>query len=152
MPESDAGSARPPSERDRRDRSRARGWALQILYRWEAGGGVGTLDDALSETEGTRLISPRRRPLVERLLSTLDEHLPQVDEALQAELENWRLERLSSIDRGVLRLAAAEILYLSDIPPKASIQEAIRLAETYGGPESPRFVNGVLDAVFKRDR
>ena len=54
------------------------------------------------------------------------------------------------IDRGVLRLAAAELLYAPDVPPKVAIQEGIRLAEQYGGPESPRFVNGVLDALYKR--
>ena len=65
-------------------------------------------------------------------------------------MDNWRLERLSAIDRGILRLGATEILHLPDIPPKASILEAVRLAESYGGNESPRFVNGVLDAIYKR--
>ena len=73
-----------------------------------------------------------------------------MDRWLQDALENWRLERVSSLDRGVLRIAAAEMLHMEDIPPKASIQEAVRLAEAYGGNESPRFVNGVLDALYKR--
>tara|TARA_B100000405_G_scaffold37931_1_gene25569 strand:- start:2145 stop:2312 length:168 start_codon:yes stop_codon:yes gene_type:complete len=49
----------------------------------------------------------------------------------------------------VLRLGAVELLYSEEIPPKVAIQEAILLAEAYGGDESPRFVNGVLDALYK---
>jgi N utilization substance protein B len=64
-------------------------------------------------------------------------------------VDNWRLERLSTLDRAVLRLAGTEMLFLDGVPPKVSIQEAIRLAEQYGGPDSPRFVNGVLDALYK---
>ena len=102
-----------------------------------------------SETLAMRRVSPRRLPYLRRILSALDEHLPQIDQALQGALENWHLSRLSSIDRGILRLAAAELLYLGDIPPKVSIQEGIRLAELYGGKDSPRFVNGVLDSLYK---
>jgi N utilization substance protein B len=125
--------------RDRIDRSRARAWALQIHYRWEAGGAEGTLRDALVETMGMR-----------RLLGVLDEHLVGIDDALRSALDNWRLERLSTLDRAVLRIGTAELLWIDEVPPKVAIQEAIRLAEAYGGPESPRFVNGVLDALYKR--
>lgn len=138
--------------RVRIDRSRARAWALQIHYRWESGGREGTLRDALVETAATRRISPRRLPYIRTLLSLLDQHLDEVDRELQAALENWRLERLSTIDRAVLRIAAAELLHVEDVPPKVSLQEAIRLAEQYGGPDSPRFVNGVLDALYRAVR
>jgi N utilization substance protein B len=135
---------------ERIDRSRARAWILQIHYRWESMGQGGSLRDALADTAATRRISPRRLPYVRTVLSLLEQHLPEVDRALQGALENWRLERLSTLDRAVLRLAAAEMLYLDEVPPKVSIQEAIRLSEQYGGSDSPRFVNGVLDALYKR--
>ena len=135
---------------ERIDRSRARAWAIQVHYRWESMGSGGSLRDALVDTAATRRISPRRLPYVRRVLSELDQHLAEVDRALEGALENWRLERLSTLDRAVLRVAAAEMLYLADVPPKVSIQEAIRLSEQYGGPDSPRFVNGVLDALYKR--
>ncbi|MEQ8331209.1 MAG: transcription antitermination factor NusB [Longimicrobiales bacterium] len=142
------------TRRERIDRTRARAWVLQVHYRWEAGGGGTTLRDALMETISTRRVSPRRLPYVRRILTLLDESLPDVDRALQRALENWRLDRLSTIDRALLRLAAVEILYMDedDVPPKVAIQEAIRLAEQYGGPDSPRFVNGVLDALYKSHR
>jgi len=137
-----------PSER--LDRSRARAWLLQIHYRWESQGCEGPLSQALSATMATRRISPRRVPYVRRVLALMDEHLPEIDQALRGALDNWRLDRLSKIDRAVLRIAATEMLHVEEIPPKVAIQEAIRLAEAYGGEDSPRFVNGVLDALYKR--
>ena len=136
--------------RERLDRSRARAWLLQIHYRWESEGGEGTLSEALSATLATRRISPRRMPYVRQVLARMDEHLQEIDTALRRALDNWRLDRLSKMDRAVLRIAATEMLYVDEIPPRVAIQEAIRLAEAYGGDESPRFVNGVLDALYKR--
>jgi transcription antitermination protein NusB len=95
-------------------------------------------------------VAPQRLRYLDLVLQTLQDHLPEIDRALQAALENWRLERLSVMDRSILRLSAAELLFLDEIPPKVSIQEGIRMAEAYGGKDSPRFVNGVLDALYKR--
>src|SRR5438094_1368148 len=114
--------------RERIDRSRARAWALQVHYGWESAGAEGTLRDALVAVLGNRRVSPRRLPYVRQLLTLLDEHLPEVDRALLDALENWRLERLSAIDRGVLRLAAVEMFHVDEVPPKVTLQEAIRLA------------------------
>jgi transcription antitermination protein NusB len=141
------GSRLPPAER--LDRSRARAWILQVHYRWESEGCPGTLLQALVATQATRRVSPRRLPYIRRVLGLLDERLAEVDKTLREALDNWRMDRLSTIDRGVLRLAAVEILYVDDVPPKVAIQEAIHLAEAYGGEDSPRFVNGVLDALYK---
>jgi N utilization substance protein B len=140
----------PLGSRERIDRTRARAWALQVHYGWESSGGADTLRDALVRVLGNRRVSPRRLPYVKQLLMLVDEHRPEIDRKLHDALENWRLERLSAIDRGILRIAAAELLYVDDVPPKVAIQEGIRLAEQYGGPDSPRFVNGVLDALYKR--
>ena len=128
---------------------RARAWILQIHYRWESAAFDGTLRDALVDTTATRLVAKRRLPYIREVLQLMDEHLSEIDAMLQNSLDNWRLERLSTIDRAVLRIGATEIVYMEDVPPKVSIQEGIRLAEAYGGSESPRFVNGVLDALYK---
>ena len=135
---------------ERIDRSRARAWLLQIHYRWESAAFGGSLRDALVDTTATRRISPRRLPYIRSVLCLLEEHIEEIDALVTRALDNWTLERVSKIDRAILRIGATEILYFDDVPPKVSIQEAIRLSETYGGPDSPRFVNGVLDALFKR--
>jgi N utilization substance protein B len=134
---------------ERLDRSRARAWILQIHYRWESEGAEGTMLDALERTLDTRRISRRRLPYIREVLTHLDEHRADIDAALRGSLDNWRLDRLSAMDRAVLRIGATEILHMDDVPPKVTIQEAIRLAEAYGGDESPGFVNGVLDALYK---
>ncbi len=134
--------------RARVDRARSRSWVLQILYRWETDPS-GSMQDALSATLQTRRVSERRTEAIERLLTSVDRNLVTTDRILARFLDNWTLDRLSRIDRSVLRIGATELLHSPDVPPKVAIQEAVRLAERYGGDESPRFVNGVLDAVFK---
>jgi N utilization substance protein B len=135
-----------------RDRSRARAWALQVLYRWESAGAGETILQALSKVLQSRTVAPRRVPYIELVLETLQDNLPEIDRTVQGNLDNWRLERLSVMDRSILRISATELLYLEEIPPKVSIQEGIHLAEAYGGKDSPRFVNGVLDALFKHSK
>ena len=138
------------SRRERIDRVRARAWALQILYRWEAGSDDISIRDALVETTGTRRIAPVRLPYVRGVLKVVEAHLDEIDRRIEDSLSNWTLDRVAAIDRALLRLATAELLWMEEIPPKVSIQEAVRLAEQYGGPDSPRFVNGVLDALYRR--
>lgn len=130
-------------------RSRARSWVLQILYAWELAG-EGELAEHARRTLARRRVSDRYRPYVDRLLEVLSERMGEIDEALRTSIPNWRLERLGAIDRAALRIGAAELLFVDDVPGKVAISEAIKLAEKYGGEESPRFVNGVLDAVFRR--
>jgi transcription antitermination protein NusB len=134
-----------------RERSRAREWALRVLYAWDARRDSGVkLEAVAEELLARRLIAPDRRPYLQRLLDAVATEGPRLDTELQGCLTNWRLERLSSIDRNILRIAAAEMLQFDDIPPRVSIQEAVRLAEKYGTDRSPAFVNGVLDALMRR--
>jgi N utilization substance protein B len=132
-----------------RDRSRARGWALQALYAWETRGMKETTLQTFRQLEQERHMSEQSTPYAQRLLEAVDANRERIERTLEDNLANWRLERLSVIDRNILRLAAAEMMFIEDVPPRVTIQEAIRLAEKYGTRESPRFVNGVLDALMK---
>jgi transcription antitermination protein NusB len=134
-----------------RKRSRARGWALQVLYAWESRAERDRLPDLLRDFMSTRRIGEDAREYLQTLISALDMYLERTDATISESLLNWRLERLSIIDRNILRLAATEMLHLA-IPPRVVIQEAVMLAEKYGSSESPRFVNGVLDALMRRAR
>jgi N utilization substance protein B len=134
-----------------RERSRARGWALQVLYAWDARQGAeASARDIMQQFLAERRIAEANRPYLRRLIAAVDANIDQIDDALDRALTNWRLERLSSIDRNILRLGAAEMLACDDVPARVTIQECITLAEKYGTTESPRFVNGVLDALMKR--
>lgn len=121
---------------------------MQVLYGWEVSGSELALTDYAEKALARRRVADRYRPHLDRLLAVLEGHLPEVDGVLRDIMPNWRLERLAVVDRNVLRIGAAELLYVEEIPPKVAISEGITLAEKYGGRESPRFVNGVLDAVY----
>ena len=130
-------------------RSRARSWALQVLYGWDMAGGGRDLNGYAAEALARRRVSRRYQPYLGRLLELVGSHASEIDATVQEHMPNWRLERLSAVDRAILRIATAELLYQEDVPGKVAIHEAIRLAERYGGKESHRFVNGVLDAVYQ---
>src|SRR5438552_16415351 len=76
-------------------------------------------------------------------------HMPEMDERIRRYCENYEFHRISAVDRNVLRLAIDEMLYRDDIPPVVSSNEAIELAKTFGGADSGRFVNGILDRIRK---
>lgn len=119
-----------------------------MLYAWESREAA-ALDEVLDEFMSRRRIAAARRPYVRRLVETIHRDRDGIDAAVGEALTNWRLERLSAVDRNVLRLAAAEMIHFDDVPPRVSIQEAVLLAEKYGTDQSPRFVNGVLDALMR---
>lgn len=133
-----------------RDRSKAREWALRALYAWEMRGGATRLEAILEDLTTRRHVATDRKPYLRRLVDAIAADTPGLDHEIQQCLTNWRLERLSAIDRNVLRIAAAEMIRFDDVPPRVSIQEALRLAEKYGTDRSPGFVNGVLDALMRR--
>jgi N utilization substance protein B len=90
---------------------------------------------------------PNVRAFAQPLIDGMIAHLPEVDAKIKQYTENYDIGRLSAVDRNVLRLAIYEMLFREDIPPVVSINEAIELAKLFGGSESGRFVNGILDRV-----
>ena len=119
--------------------------AIQFLYQRDLGGGAAVAD--LQEFYAFRGLSPSARRFCEGLVSGLLGHTEAIDAALREHTQNYELERLSAVDRNILRLAVHEMLHCDDIPPVVSINEAIDIAKKYGTEESGRFVNGVLDKI-----
>ena len=127
--------------------TRARAWAVRILYEWEAGDPALLPVQHLTETLASRIVAPDRIPHLRRIIETFQAERASVDSVLADALEHWTFDRLARIDRQILRIGAIELLYFSDVPRAVAIHEAVRLAERYGSHESPRFVNGILDAI-----
>lgn len=71
----------------------------------------------------------------------------QIDALINAASENWRISRMATVDRNILRFSVYEIVYLDDIPSSVTINEAVEIAKRYGSEESPSFVNGILDKI-----
>jgi len=136
-------SKKPPGRR-----RQARELALQILYAIEMTGY--DLDQTI---EGYLILDPPGKSLLHsyasRLLEITLENMEQLDRSLTEVITNWKLDRLSCIDRNLLRLAAAEIYFHEDIPPKVTINEYIEIAKEFGDNDSPSFVNGILDRLVR---
>jgi transcription antitermination protein NusB len=83
------------------------------------------------------------------LVDAASSNREKIDETLTGISRTWRLDRMARVDRNILRLAVAEMLYLPDIPARVTINEAIELGKRFGAAETPAFVNGLLDSVIK---
>ncbi|RAV18653.1 transcription antitermination factor NusB [Paenibacillus contaminans] len=95
---------------------------------------------------GDDKISPQ---YVQELVEGAEDNKETIDELLAEYLKGWKIDRLSKVDREVLRLAAYEMIYRNDVPPKVVVNEAIELAKHFGTEESGKFVNGVLGKMIK---
>ncbi|RKZ34689.1 transcription antitermination factor NusB [bacterium] len=89
---------------------------------------------------------------IEELLESAIDRGKIADSVIDKVTENWELERISMIDRSILRIGIAEFLDFPNISPKVTIDEAVELAKEFGSADSPKFVNGVLDAALKEIR
>lgn len=130
-----------------RAETRARARALQALYAWDVRGKV-SLERVASQVWDDLAVGADERRIAGPLIRDIARGSSEIDAELADVTTNWRLERLGVVERSVLRLAAAELR--RDTPPRVVIQEAVRLAERFGSPQSARFVNGVLDALARR--
>lgn len=81
------------------------------------------------------------------IIDGVKEHADHIDEVVTAAAENWSLDRMALVDRNLLRLAAYEICHRDDVPTPVCINEAVEIAKTFGGDESSRFINGILDRI-----
>ncbi len=120
--------------------------ALQALYAIA----VGRRDpaEAIDEIVGARAGSEQREFIRDLVLGTI-EHAPESDAVVGPLLEAWTIERLPSVDRCVLRMAAFELLRRPQTPPAVVINEAVTLAKKFSTEDSGRFVNGVLSALAR---
>ncbi|MDF2653560.1 MAG: nusB [Bacillota bacterium] len=76
-------------------------------------------------------------------------NLDMIDGKLEACSSNWKISRMAKVDLAILRLSAAEILYLDEVPDSASINEAVDMAKKFGGDDSGKFINGILGKVVR---
>ena len=83
------------------------------------------------------------------LLVGIHEKEKEIDQHISKHAENWRLERMSVVDRNILRLAVFELIYQKDIPASVAINEAVEIAKRYSTDDSGPFINGILDAMAK---
>ncbi|MBO7429770.1 MAG: transcription antitermination factor NusB [Spirochaetia bacterium] len=129
---------------------RARVLAFQIIYSWDF--------EKKSDPEllfaSAKSLSPddfddASEAYVKLTVCGTLENIQTVDNAIKKHTTNWKFDRISRIDLAILRLSVYGLLFQKDTDGKIIINEAVKLAQEFGGDESYRFVNGVLDAIYK---
>lgn len=131
----------------RRVETKGRARALQILYAWELSGRlpIHSVASGLARLTGPE---PLVLDFAEALAGRVVANVADLDRAAAAAADNWRMSRIAVVERNILRLAIQEITEGS-VPPKVAIDEAVRLAQWFGGAKAPGFVNGVLDRIAR---
>jgi len=126
-------------------RREARIIVLEALYRKDLLGEK--LEEAIEEIVERESPTDEVKDYVNSLKEVIVSNKDEIDNLIERTSENWPLERMTHIDRAILRLAIAEMLGIADVPYKVSISEAVELAKTFSTEESGAFVNGILDAI-----
>ncbi len=131
-----------------RRRTKSREIALQILYAWDI------TREPIEECrrkfwENNKSAEKSVVEFSDFIIFGVEANQEKVDSIITGCATNWRLERMATIDRNVLRIASFELLFVQEIPPKVAINEAIEMAKKYGDWDSGKFVNGILDKIKK---
>lgn len=131
-----------------RKRSKAREYALQILYQMDIRHSHSA--QVIHEFWENHDSPPAEiRSFADQLVEGTMEHLGEIDPVITRYASNWSLKRMGMVDRNIIRLGTFELMWLKEVPPKVSLNEAVELAKRYGDADSSKFVNGVLDAIHK---
>jgi N utilization substance protein B len=127
------------------NRRRSRELAMQVLFQIEMNG-----DDS---EEAVELfckhfeVSKNAKPFFLRLVNGVKACQDELDRLIERFSDNWKISRMSGVDRNLMRVAVYELLHCEDIPPKVSINEAIDIGRRFGTEQSPAFINGILDSI-----
>lgn len=124
-------------------RSKARKRALDVLYEADLRGVPAADVLAAARARDDRPVNPYTDTLVAGVL----DHATEIDAALAEHAQGWTVARMPAVDRNILRIGAWELLYAPEIPDEVAISQAVELAESLAGDDSPKFVNGLLVAI-----
>lgn len=127
-------------------RHQARMAVVSLLYAYDLGNGK--IADVAVDILEEKKIRNKQREFALGLFEGVIQNLDKVDEAIKTHLKEWDFERLGSIERATLRLGAYEIMF-TDLDPAVIINEAVEISKSFAAEQSPKFINGVLDAIAK---
>ncbi len=128
-------------------RRRAREAALKVLFQMDLAGGQA--DEALAAYWQCFDLEAEGDEYATALVKGIEEHREEIDRAIGRASTRWRLERMATVDRNILRIGAYELIHRPDVPPRVALDEAIELGKRFGGDESGAFINGVLDRLAR---
>ena len=130
-----------------KQKRQARIITLQVIYAHELKGS--DLDDTCEF-----MLDEGKPPMVnvikygKQLSNLIFQHAIEVDELIKSRSKNWDFDRITLIDKLILRMALVEMIYVDEVPPKVSISEGVEIAKQFSTEDSSSFINGILDAVY----
>ncbi len=130
----------------------ARSVALQSLYEWDFFDEKRSdFKDIVEKNVTQSKTEVKERDFAIKIVGGVIENRVELDKIISAAAPEWPLEKITIIDRNVLRIGLYELIYgdKEEVPPKVAINEAIELAKQFGGSSSGKFINGVLGTVYK---
>ncbi|MCU1228750.1 MAG: Transcription termination protein NusB [Acidobacteria bacterium] len=129
-------------------RRKARELALQMLFQYDMSGNPP--DMVIATFEDLEKSKANTRDFATKIFRGTVDHMPKIDEMIQAQADNWRLSRMAVVDRNIIRMSIYEFLHEDDTPKLVIIDEAIEIAKKFGTQKSSQFINGILDGILKR--
>ena len=128
-------------------RRAARQCVLEALFAYQF-----SKNDALQILDQLLIKTPELKDnndFIKSLFDCVFKNMKWTEDIIKSHLENWEIDRVAHIDKILLKMGICEIYYIEDVPPKVTISEMVEIAKIYSTDESPVFINGILDAVFK---
>ncbi len=137
-------------------RQRAREIAFQFLYRLDheslsAQMTLRTIEAEFKAHADHFVIPAESYDFALRIVKEVTQNQKAVDQMIKTHAENWRIERLGTVERAFLRMGTAELLYFKDVPAAVTLNEVIELSKYFGEAETPAFLNGILDPISKEE-
>ncbi|HPI67004.1 MAG TPA: transcription antitermination factor NusB [bacterium] len=126
--------------------------AMQTLYEWDFNHRSQKLSDLIENNIKEYAAGLEDVEFIRNLVRGITKNLAQIDEKVGQYATEWPLEKTTFIDRNILRLAIYEMCWVKEVPPKVIINEAIEMAKTFSGSAAGKFINGVLGAIYSKER
>ena len=124
-----------------------REFVFKVIYQYDFT--RDNVDEIFNYTLENDILDPESVKEAWEFVKGIVESIDEIDALIKAHLINWTFERLSSIDKNILRLGTYELLFKDDIPIEVTLNEAIEIAKKFGSEKSGKFVNGILDRIAK---
>ncbi|OQX63157.1 MAG: transcription antitermination factor NusB [Desulfococcus sp. 4484_241] len=130
-------------------RRRTRETALQFLFSYDLNRAK-DFEEQLEDFCERFSVSRKSFPYFFKLVYGVKSRWKEIDELLAESSEHWKIRRMASVDRNIMRVAIFEMLYCEDVPARVAINEAIEIGKRYGTENSSAFINGVLDRINRK--
>ena len=128
-------------------RRSSRELALKFLYQYELN--AGNIDEQVRLFLERNSLQYEVEVFMKELVIAILKQMKEIDAIIQKFSDNWVIDRMAIIDRNILRMGTCELMFNFSTPPKVAINEAVDIAKKYGNEDSPEFINGILDKVYK---